>query len=621
MKYGTFTYNHDEQKTSTPFDLSPYSQLTDVEGTAPTTTDLRQDNYPGTQREWGAFEYKPLEVGGPFFESGTTTKLITPFDLSSDSQLIDVAGTSPTATDIRGEAGTVREWGALEYDSALLILTIASSREVTYGEEVLTTQLWAIEVDWDKDDVFDGSNEATYAYYFESNRGRDYYIKAKADGFQKMPIGEAVVKLYNDTGRYDPYNSDSDLYGLLKAGCKVRITVKNGTAGDVEPVFSGILKTIIPYGRRGTVDLIIKDGWDYLQNADVRAAIQSDVTADEAIQNVLDYVSYPSIWGSALDVAPDTINYWWGPKVKAKGEIESLSESGMGYVFVAKDGTLTYYSRHNDFSSAETLTEDELLKDISISQPGEFTRNIIGIKAHPNVLQALQVMWTLNEIPKIEAGKSYTVWSTYKYNDIEVPAVDVVTPLASTDFTCNAQEDGGGADLTANFTVSFTDFGETSKTVLTNGGADAYLTLLQIRGKPIESPDIAEMVGEGDDYDTDPKAFNLDLEWLQDTGVAQDMATFLAGFLSAEPIFPRAFIEDRPTIQFPLELFDMVTLDLTTWGIDSTFMVSKIKHKWLNRTGQLVRTEFKFEPAYTEGGGTYWRIGVHLLGVGTIMGW
>ena len=50
-------------------------------------------------------------------------KIISPFDLSSDSQLISGSGTSPTTTDMRGTSaiGGIREWGALEYDSELLI--------------------------------------------------------------------------------------------------------------------------------------------------------------------------------------------------------------------------------------------------------------------------------------------------------------------------------------------------------------------------------------------------------------------------------------------------------------------------------------------------------------------
>jgi hypothetical protein len=57
------------------------------------------------------------EGAGP----NSITQLITPFDLSSYCDIVELAGTSPTTTDMRGTAvqGTQREWGALEYDSTL----------------------------------------------------------------------------------------------------------------------------------------------------------------------------------------------------------------------------------------------------------------------------------------------------------------------------------------------------------------------------------------------------------------------------------------------------------------------------------------------------------------------
>jgi hypothetical protein len=50
-------------------------------------------------------------------------QIVSPFDLSLWSQLINVAGTTPTSTDIRGTGtiGAQRELGALEYDSTLKI--------------------------------------------------------------------------------------------------------------------------------------------------------------------------------------------------------------------------------------------------------------------------------------------------------------------------------------------------------------------------------------------------------------------------------------------------------------------------------------------------------------------
>lgn len=67
--------------------------------------------------------YPPLFDSRWFFEMVGGGSMVTPFDLSSWSQLINVAGTSPTATDMRGTAaiGGVREWGPLEYDTTLEI--------------------------------------------------------------------------------------------------------------------------------------------------------------------------------------------------------------------------------------------------------------------------------------------------------------------------------------------------------------------------------------------------------------------------------------------------------------------------------------------------------------------
>ena len=68
----------------------------------------------------------PLFDARWFFEAVNGGNMVTPFDLSSASKLIDVAGTSPTTTDMRGTAvqGAQREWGALEYNSALLLATL-----------------------------------------------------------------------------------------------------------------------------------------------------------------------------------------------------------------------------------------------------------------------------------------------------------------------------------------------------------------------------------------------------------------------------------------------------------------------------------------------------------------
>ena len=65
--------------------------------------------------------YPPLLDTRWLFEMVAGGSILSPFDLASYSQLINVAGTSPTTADMRGTTvqGTQREWGALEYDSTL----------------------------------------------------------------------------------------------------------------------------------------------------------------------------------------------------------------------------------------------------------------------------------------------------------------------------------------------------------------------------------------------------------------------------------------------------------------------------------------------------------------------
>lgn len=80
-------------------------------------------NRTNTNTGANSLTYPPSWDTRWFFEmiSGNG-KMISPFDLASFSPLINVAGTSPTSTDMRrtGTVGAQREWGALEYDPALL---------------------------------------------------------------------------------------------------------------------------------------------------------------------------------------------------------------------------------------------------------------------------------------------------------------------------------------------------------------------------------------------------------------------------------------------------------------------------------------------------------------------
>jgi len=153
----TLSINSSGAKVLSPYDLSSYSQLVNMAGTTPTTGDMWGATVLGAQREWGALEYNSA------IAFVVSPKLVSPFDLAGYSKLINYYRNNvnpylPTRTDLRGitapsnagftrsnpgflpttqdartttATGGIRELGALEYDTSLVIDTDAlSSTEI-----------------------------------------------------------------------------------------------------------------------------------------------------------------------------------------------------------------------------------------------------------------------------------------------------------------------------------------------------------------------------------------------------------------------------------------------------------------------------------------------------------
>lgn len=493
-----------------------------------------------------------------------------------------------------------------------------------YGASSNDNLLYALEIDWDDDDLYDGGNEARRIFKMRSERGRNYLISGDGKGFDPEQTGILILTVDNYDGRFDPYNAGGDLYGNIEPGKKCKFWVRDGIGGTDYDLFTGVLADVQLIGRNNEADLIIDGAWRWLQDRDAKVELQESKTADQCISAALTAAEWPSEWGSSLDTGPDTIDYWWATG-KAKKEIEDLANSGLGNVFVAADGTLKYYSRQKTDDPVMVITEDVILKDVLMPQPWEFKRNIVRVSTHPRKLESSQVIWTHNEAPGIEASESITLWARYKYDGVEVPAKDVITPASTTDYTANAQADGGGADYTSDITVSITKYAHVSKITYTNGNANkAYLTLAQIRGKPVSSPDTSDIIVEGTGASTRPRLLELDLPWQQNYNTGKDLADVLLAFFEDQQYFPTIFVRNRPSIQFGLELYDKVSLTLDTWGIDANFRVGKISHRFMNTTGQDVLTEFKLFPYYVPPVPTYWYLGTvgkSELGAATYLGY
>ena len=473
----------------------------------------------------------------------------------------------------------------------------------TFGASSLNANLlWGVEVDWDGDGVFSGSNEARYMTSIRGSRGRQRYITQDGHGFEKLQKGVYYITLQNETGRYDAWNTSSELYPNVNYGKDVRITVKDVSTGTVYPVFYGIIEDIQPYidpySMEAQVFVTVVDGWGFLRNYNASYPIQENITPGAAIGYVLDNIGWLSRWGRDLDAGSDTIRYWWADGDKTAGSvIEDIAESFVGYFFINADGKATFRTRTNVGASIEDLTQDVLLKDISLPQPWENSRNVTRIKAHPRTAADSGVIYQLlGNTPSIDNGNSLNLFGNYVYSNQPVPAINIIDPVASTDYTMNTQPDGSGVDKTADCTVTITDFGDRAKFVITNNaGATVYITKLQLRGEALYEPNVSDIIYPSTLPGT-PRQFILDIPWQQDVNVAADFSNVIGPFLAASHPFPIVQLEGRPALQFAPDLFDIITLTSEKYGIaNESFRVAYIENESIGEGCQGVRTKFYLE--------------------------
>ena len=487
---------------------------------------------------------------------------------------------------------------------------------------------WGVEVDWDGDGLFDGSNEAPYMTKITVDRGRENYIRPEGDGWERISTGKVRITLLNWDGRYDGWNADSPLFPNVTRGKDVRIRVRDIASGIIYPVFFGLLDDVKPtnYQSKPAVVLEIVDGWSFLRNNVGRVAMQQNISPDEAVALILDAAKWPSRWGRSLDVTFDNIKYFWSTAGNKAGfELEGVANSFMGLFFVDAQGRARYVDRSNTSSSVEDYPQEYLLKDIGNPQPSEIYRNVSRFKVHPRTESATTALYQLiGTAPLVQNGAANALkfFANYTYNNVSVPALSVVTPVATTDYLFNTSSDGSGTDKTADCTLIIYNFGDSAQVVATNlSGVSVYLTKCNIRGVAVYEVNASDVTYPADATTVaQPKEFTVDLPWQQDINTAVDIVQTVGAFLDALHPLPIIQIEERPSLQFTPDLFSIVTAQIPKLGIDSSsFRVGHIHHESLVDTCQALRTRIVLEPYIAAG--DYWTFPILDYGTDTVFGY
>jgi hypothetical protein len=526
-----------------------------------------------------------------------------------------------------GSLATVARYNTFEYGDG-----------TKYGASAAEDFLyWTFIVDWDADGYFSGENEATRMVGFSSERGRDYYVKPSGRGLEHMRPGRVTAIFDNEDGRYDPFNTSSPLYPYVTPGKFVRIAVLDANTGTNYPVMRGVIEDIQPLSGRKLASITVVDGLQWLMDREVVTQVYPSIYISRdyipgtdsysTLSILLDKTDWPHTdfgqsvdeWGTDFGESVEFLDYWWAWQQTALDAIHQLEEAELGVFFVARDGDATFRGRHAFGSSVMTISEDDVLRAIAIPQPWEVVRNVANIYSYPKQLFDVDAtLWQLQDVPPIPAGDSVTVYAKFRYNG---ESVGGGPGTISFNYTVNTASDGTGSDITSQCTHGNTDIGAGVTLTLTNNSSqNGYITLWQAVGDPVYAQSITVLKNEDatSQGKYGPRVLTIDTPWQESTNLAQDYATFMVSFLKDPKYFPIVQVEDRPDIQYGLELYDRVTLDFPTLGVSGDYRVAKVDHQWLNENGRAVRTTIKFEPLMDLSG--YWRFTTQ-LGVSSIFGY
>ena len=339
--------------------------------------------------------------------------------------------------------------------------------------------------------------------------------------FDRMARDNTAALVVNNVSRdFSPEYSSGIYYGNLTTGRAIKIT--STYASVTRTMWLGWIASIAPdsnsNGQRQAT--ITCSGWmERALRRESLIPIQLNKRADEIIAVILDEsdILPPSVigvWilGNSLlgtntilgavsdyysaDTGDSTFAFAgdWEANTSVHSAIMQTVDREAGRFFQKRDGKLQFYRRLHfptDVTSLVTLTDKNSEMDYEF---GADVANIVQVQYQPrSVGTAGDTVATLSAAVAIAAADTLDI--EFRFTDgagTTIGATALITPVATTDYTVFANDDGTGANLTANVTASITATNATAAIVrYTNTGAAGYvMPTAKLRGTPLTKYEI-----------------------------------------------------------------------------------------------------------------------------------
>lgn len=308
--------------------------------------------------------------------------------------------------------------------------------------------------------------------------------------------------------------------------------VSKGMLIRIQATYSGVTTTLCVCkfvsatananpGELREVMITCDDAMIRFLNAEVTPAITTDITTDAALQDIFDtgVLAYPYdgtyfiLDASQLDTGKlldsttltnfetgrTTIPYAGDADVTGMGISAQVyardilaAEGGGRFYWDVKSQKFVFHNRYHDtvnYAVDATLTDTDIITVGPLMT--DVVKNDVRVNYEPREAGVSTVtLFASDSIPfRLSANEVKVIQVRFRdptYENARVGATEVTTPVIGSDIIANAQEDGGGANMSNVVSIGFTPSANSAELSIGNSGStDVYITTLQVRGKKL----------------------------------------------------------------------------------------------------------------------------------------
>lgn len=368
----------------------------------------------------------------------------------------------------------------------------------------MTFASYTLQADWDGDGSWTDPGEDITDYLLHATINRGF-----ADPMARVAFaGTMRLSLENEARQFSPA-----LESAVTPWVPIRMQMTHNAV--TRTLFRGFIDDIAPaaglYNTR-SVTINCVDATALLDIFAGRMGMQFNTTAPQIIAAVVNDVFSPpatnyqaGINQFAASGEQWTINQALAQvgtgqaavqeNARASQKILDACVADWGRFFIAADGAPTYYNRHQ--MPLDTTT------DLVIGETPamDYRKRVSEVRNWVEITYLPRAVGERNEVlgrfaPERAARIAPLETETFviQYRDptnaaLRVGGISVLSPVNGVDYRVTDDEEGEGADVSANVSLSFTAYADRAEAIIenTDNADDAYIQFLQVRGLAVRS--------------------------------------------------------------------------------------------------------------------------------------